>query len=573
MKSIFPFFLLLVSIYIYSCANQGTPTGGPRDTIPPLLLESTPENKSINYKGKEFKFVFDEKINADKLKSQLLITPHIENKYNVKIKKNELTLTFEDNFQDSTTYTLNFSEGLVDITEKNPAINLSLAFSTGHYIDSIYVNGKITNLYTNKDQEAFVVGLYLITDSLDILEDQPRYFTKTNERGQFLIENIKNGYYKIITFKDENKNLVLDPENESHGFLSDSIDLSQSQDSVRIQSQIIDANPLEFIRSKTTGRYFDMQYNKAFINYKITKLDSTSSLIIPPNNRYKGNTILRFYPTKEFKFDIDSLGIVLAATDTLFNTVVDTTYIKFSETSRKPEKFKATYLPSNNEYIDPLLVHTYHFDKPIKTFYKDSILISYDTLKYEYIHDSTIQWNNNKTKLTFETIVDKNYLKTEIDTLLKIYGDTAITDSIYLAKRDYYSKVKTNQIGLSFPKGTFISVEDDSTESINHTYKFKSLDQLGSVSGQITTSYTSFTLQLVNTNYQIIEEVKNTNTFNFQYVKPGKYTFRVMIDNNNDGHWSYGNILKDQTPEQVYFYPEIFDVRANWQLENIKVSF
>ncbi|MEP4026775.1 MAG: Ig-like domain-containing protein, partial [Nonlabens ulvanivorans] len=557
MKSIFPFFLLLVSIYIYSCANQGTPTGGPRDTIPPLLLESTPENKSINYKGKEFKFVFDEKINADKLKSQLLITPHIENKYNVKIKKNELTLTFEDNFQDSTTYTLNFSEGLVDITEKNPAINLSLAFSTGHYIDSIYVNGKITNLYTNKDQEAFVVGLYLITDSLDILEDQPRYFTKTNERGQFLIENIKNGYYKIITFKDENKNLVLDPENESHGFLSDSIDLSQSQDSVRIQSQIIDANPLEFIRSKTTGRYFDMQYNKAFINYKITKLDSTSSLIIPPNNRYKGNTILRFYPTKEFKFDIDSLGIVLAATDTLFNTVVDTTYIKFSETSRKPEKFKATYLPSNNEYIDPLLVHTYHFDKPIKTFYKDSILISYDTLKYEYIHDSTIQWNNNKTKLTFETIVDKNYLKTEIDTLLKIYGDTAITDSIYLAKRDYYSKVKTNQIGLSFPKGTFISVEDDSTESINHTYKFKSLDQLGSVSGQITTSYTSFTLQLVNTNYQIIEEVKNTNTFNFQYVKPGKYTFRVMIDNNNDGHWSYGNILKDQTPEQVYFYPEI----------------
>lgn len=573
MKYLFPLFLLTISIYIYSCANQGTPTGGPRDTIPPLLIESNPPNKTINYKHKEFHFVFNERINADKLKSLLLITPHIENKFNVKVRKNEFTLTFEEEFQDSTTFTLNFGEGVVDVTEKNPVENFSLAFSTGHYIDSIYVNGKITNLYTNKDQEGFIVGLYQITDSLDLLKDKPRYFAKTNEKGQFLIENIKNDYYKILTFKDENKNMVLNPESEAHGFLSDSLNLNISQDSIRIPTQLINATPLEFIRSKNTGLYFDVQYNKPFVTYQLQKLDSTTVLPIPPNNRYKGNQILRFYPRETFQKDIDSLGLIITATDSMFNTTIDTAYVKFLESSRKPDKFDAKFQPSNNDYINPLILHTYTFNKPIESFTTDSLIISYDTLKTQLIADSTILWNNNRTILNFETLVDKNFLKTEIDTLLKIYGDTSITDSVTLAKRDYFTKVKTDQITLSFSKGTFISVEGDSSESIKYNYKFKSLDQLGSVSGSINTSYESYNLQLVDQKFNVIEEVQNPQSFSFPFVKPGKYTFRVLIDDNNDGKWSYGNILKDEVPEAVYFYSEIFDVRANWQLENIVISF
>lgn len=573
MKSIFPLFLIIASIYIYSCANQGTPTGGPRDTIPPLLIETIPTNKSLNFKGKEFQFIFDERINADKLKSQLLITPHIENKFNVKVRKNELTLAFEESFNDSTTYTLNFSDGVVDVTEKNPAVNLSFAFSTTDYIDSIYVNGKITDLYNNEDKEGYIVGLYQLTDSIDLLKDKPRYFAKTNKQGQFLIENIKNDYYKILTFNDVNKNLIFNPDSEDHGFLSDSINLTQSIDSVRIPTQLIDASDFKFIRSKNTGRYFDLQYNKPFIQYNLTKLDSLNTTPIPSNNRVKGNKILRFYPHESFKFEIDSLGLIVSTMDSMKNQSMDTAFIKFVETSRKPDSFKSTFAPSNNSYVDEHIHHIYQFDKPIDTFYKDSVFISYDTLKTEFIPDSTIQWNFNRTQLEFDIFLDKTYLQTEIDTLLLIYGDTTKTDSISIAKYDYFSNVNTNQVSVSFPKGTFISVEGDSTPSVRNTYKFNSLDQLGSVSGQINTSYTSFTLQLVNANYEIIEEVKNAKTFSFPFVKPGKYTFRVMIDNNEDGTWSFGNILQDETPESIYFYPEIFDVRANWQLENIQLTF
>ncbi|MEO9852251.1 MAG: Ig-like domain-containing protein [Reichenbachiella sp.] len=573
MKFTFPLFLLLISIYVYSCANQGTPTGGPRDTIPPMLVQSIPTNKSINYTGKEFKFTFDERINADKLKNQLLITPHTENKFNIKVRKNEVTIAFDDNFNDSSTYTLNFSDGLVDVTEKNPAVNLSFAFSTGPYIDSIYVNGKITDLYTNEPKEEFIVGLYQISDSLNLLEDKPRYFAKTNEQGQFLIENIKNSYYKILCFKDENRNLILNPESEPHGFLADSIDLITSQDSIRIAAQLINASRFKFIRSKTTGRYFDLQYNKPFISYEITKLDSSQVYPIPPNNRVKSNKVMRFYPTETFTYDADSLGILVSATDSMFNISKDTAYVKFTESSRKPEDFSYNLEPKNGAAIDPILTHMYKFNKPIRTFYQDSIQISYDTLRTEKIADSSFVWNTNMTILTFKTFFDKNYLKKEIDTLLIIYGDTTLTDSLSLSKLQYYSQVKTNQVSLSFPKGTFISVDNDSTEETKYNYKFKSLEEMGSVSGVINTSFTSYTLQLVNTKYSVIDEVKNSTTFSFPFVKPGKYTIRVMIDNDGNGQWSYGNILQNKAPETVYFYPEIFDVRANWQLENIEISF
>ena len=573
MKYLFPFFLILVSIYVYSCANQGTPTGGPKDTIPPSLIETNPTHKSINFKGKEFTFVFDERVNADKIKSQLLITPIIENKYKVKIRKNELTLTFDDKFQDSTTYTLNFSEGLTDVTEKNPTINLTFAFSTGHYIDSIYVNGKITDLYTNKDQAGFLVGLYEITDSLDLLKDKPRYFAKTNKKGQFLIENIKNGFYKILCFNDENKNQILNPETEAHGFLSDSLNLLTSQDSIRIPTQVINASPLSQIRSKTTGRYFDIQFNKSFIEYTITKLDSNNQLSIPPNNRVKENKILRFYPIETYNYDSDSLGIIVDAIDSVYNHSIDTSFVKFSESTRKPDSFKAKFTPKNKTYIDPIINFEYQFNKPIASFDKDSILIQYDSLKSQTIPDSSIIWNENKTQLKFQAIVDKQYLLTRIDTLLKIYGDTSRTDSVSKAKYKYYSQVKTDQISIQIPEGSFISVEADSTEGINYTYSFNTLDELGSVSGEIITNHTHFTIQLVDTKYQVIEEIKNSSIFSFPYVKPGKYTFRVLIDEDQNGEWFYGNLLKDQTPEPIYFYSEIFDVRANWQLENIQITF
>ena len=140
---LFLMFVTLVFLLAISCAKQGTPTGGPRDTIPPTVINSVPENQSLNFKGNELFFLFDERINADKLKQQLIISPNTDLEYSYVVKKDRLIIKLESPLEDSITYTFNFLDGVTDITDKTPAVNLKLAFSTGPYIDSIFVKGQV----------------------------------------------------------------------------------------------------------------------------------------------------------------------------------------------------------------------------------------------------------------------------------------------------------------------------------------------------------------------------------------------------------------------------------------------
>jgi hypothetical protein len=272
MKHLSPLFLLSTILALVSCANQGSPSGGPRDTIPPTFTASIPINKSLNYQGQDFSFEFDERINAEQLKTKLNITPFTENKFSVLIKKNFLNLKFEEAFDDSTTYTFNVADGVGDITEKNSVVNFTYAFSTGPIIDSIYVKGNIRDLYNNQVQKEILIAVFAINDTLNLFTGKPRYFTKTDEDGNYIIENIKTGYYKIYCFEDEDNNLKCSPQKEKHGFRADTLELFTSKDSININIQLIDASEPKFVRSKNTGLYFDILYN---IHY----LKSTSSLI------------------------------------------------------------------------------------------------------------------------------------------------------------------------------------------------------------------------------------------------------------------------------------------------------
>ena len=182
-------FLLAITDYIFfSCANVKPPQGGPRDTIPPSLVVSVPDNKSLNFSGNIIQLTFDEYLKIDNLNSKLIITPYFDSEFEIKFRKNFLEIEFENPFKDSTTYTFNFQDAIQDITEKNPTKNNVLAFSTGPYIDSLNIFGKVTDLLTGDILKDITVGLYQSTDTSDLFIGNPMYFTKTDEFGIFLIE-------------------------------------------------------------------------------------------------------------------------------------------------------------------------------------------------------------------------------------------------------------------------------------------------------------------------------------------------------------------------------------------------
>lgn len=576
---VFPILFATIILYISSCANQGAPTGGPRDTIPPGLVNTFPVNKTLNYKDNEFTLTFDEYINADQLKSKLVITPRFDNKFNHRIKKNTIIIRFESSFEDSTTYTLNFADGITDVTEKNPAVNLSLAFSTGPTIDSMYISGTVRDLYTNANQKEILIALFDQEDTLDIFSGKPKYFTKTDPSGFYRIENIKNGLYKLYAFDDQNSNLQNEPKEESHGFKAEFIDLNQPKDSIDLLIQLIDSSPLRLIRSKTTGKYFDVQYNKYIESYDITVLDNTKESLIPANNLINDNETLRFYPDIPELIDSDSLGISIEVMDSLNNQLTDTVYVLFKESTRKPEKFSFSLKPANRTDIHKNFQLHLSFDKPIAQVTYDSLVLAYDTVRYETLSDTLFTWNNNKTALTIDLNPDPRFLPntyTQLKAQFSIDSTEAVNslpDSLHYTILDNQPNPYTNQVIIKLGQGAFISVDVDSTDSKTHSYLFPDPSEYGIVSGTIETTRNSYTLQLIDTEFNIIDQRYNSRDFQFKNVKPGKYTFRVLIDDNEDGQWSNGNILQNEEPESIWFYEQTFDLRANWQVENLELSF
>jgi uncharacterized protein (DUF2141 family) len=575
MKHVFPIILLYLILYLFSCANQGSPSGGPRDTIPPTLISSLPTNKSLNYQERVFQFEFDERINADQLKTKLNITPLTENKFTVYIKKNILNIKFENPFEDSTTFTFNFADAVGDITEKNPVVNFTYAFSTGPIIDSIFVKGTVKDLYNNELQKEILIALYSIEDTLNLFTGKPRYFTKTDKEGNYQIENIKTGYYKIYAFEDKDNNLKNDPQKEKHGFKADSLNLFTSRDSINFVIQLIDASIPKFVRAKNTGQYFDVMYNKFISQYTLSKIDSNSQLNIPSNGLYKDNTIIRFYPDGSLSTEVDSLQIKINAIDSLGNTLQDTVYLQFKESRRKPEKFDITIAPNNNSSITKSVNIKIDFSKPITKINIDSIILSYDTLKYETIPDSIIIWNNRRTQLNFNTAVEISYIPNEIrlynenqqklDSIAKLSPDTVTT---LLPSMSTKHPIPKNQIILAFKKAAFISIDQDSTEFTERKYPFLKPEDTGKIGGLIETKYQSYFFQLVDKSYNVIFQLKDPKEFIFPNVKPGSYSFRVLIDKNNDGKWSSGNILKNIEPEPIwFFYEEHSSLKAGWEID------
>jgi uncharacterized protein (DUF2141 family) len=567
------FFYILSTIIAYqfftSCASPSSPTGGPKDTIPPTLIHSIPLNQTINFKEQTITLEFDERIKADKIKEQLIITPLIESEYEFTIKKNTFKITFNEPFKDSTTYTLNFREAIQDLTEGNPTNNNKFTFSTGSYIDSLSITGYVKDLLTYDTLKNITIGLYNTPDTITIFNGSPYYFTEVDEHGKYLIENIKNGKYLLYAFSDDNKNLKLETNKESYGFVKDTILLDTGLIVKNVDLIHLDLSPFKKMTALASGKYFEINFNKYILDYEITPVNSNHPLL---TNRAKENKAIRVYNN----FDsIDSLQIAFVARDSINSIVQDTVFAKFSQSRRKTDDLTVQITPKDRSAIPPSFAAQLTFNKPIITYNLDSIFIQYDTTKISNIHDSTFVWSKNNDILNFDVHIDKILIDTLIaqkQRMITAQSDSAIKqkEQIPLKKqmssKEKQEAPKINQgLQLYFGTEAFTTADNDTSKAMGYSYKFIDPTNYGIQNISVQTSYTSYTIQLLKENYEIVQEVKNQNNFSFNTIEPGKYKIRVLIDANEDGVWSPGNMLEQIEPEPVYIYPDVLVIRADWQ--------
>ncbi|HZX74514.1 MAG TPA: Ig-like domain-containing domain, partial [Cyclobacteriaceae bacterium] len=243
---------LTITFCFFRCAVQTTPTGGPKDIAPPLLLKSTPKEKETNFKGSVVELTFNEKVKLNVPTEEIIITPSPGKIIDFKASQNRISIEPKDGWKDNTTYSISFREGVQDITESNSADTLHLAFSTGPTIDSLTVYGRIKSSITEQIPKNLTVAIYE-ADTVDIFKHAAIYFTKTDKDGHFRLENLKGGRYYIYAFEDANKNLKVESTTEKFGFKSNPVTLNEKKpDSIFFSVVKADSRPLKINSIRNT---------------------------------------------------------------------------------------------------------------------------------------------------------------------------------------------------------------------------------------------------------------------------------------------------------------------------------
>ena len=554
---------LYILLFVTSCAQVKPLTGGFEDTIPPNIIRSLPDNFSTNQKEPVFVFEFDEIVDVSKLKEKLIISPYYDGSFEIKSKKNTLSLIFDSAFNENTTYIFNFADGLVDITEGNAAVKSRFVFSTGDKIDSSFVSGVVTDPLKNQVVEGALVGLYQKKDSIDLFHTKPTYFSFTDENGFFIIENIKAKDYTIYSYQDENKNFKSEYKKESFGFINNLISVDSFVNKVHIPLYAEDLTTLKVQAKRDKGDVFDITYSK-----KVESLVVLSDENI--NWSLNDNNLLRFYKKNLEK---DSSLVVVRANDKVGYEITDSVYVSFSGNQKRDFELDLD-IDWSSQNIDDTVLFTMSFNLPlIKTEFKVDVLIDTVLIPEKFFYNKVISLENNKIIGEFAVLIDsvELFLKNKREKVIKDSLGFE-NDSIYRVVSGYYKRLNPKIISFLIPKGEFISITKDTLGVTSQELRVRGKDYYGDFSGEVkgVNKNKKYFVELVDENFSTI--YKNEILFpffSFKSISPGKYYLRVVNDVNDNFEWDYFGIKSKRQAERVFYYQEEIEIRSNWSVEDV----
>lgn len=521
--------LAFLAVLLFShCAKKGSPTGGPKDTIPPIILKSNPENYTTNFEGKEIRVYFDEFIKLKDLQQSLVVSPPLEYQPIVTpvVSAKVLKVKIEDTLRENTTYVFNFGRSIVDNNEENEYDYFTYVFSTGDYIDSLKIRGTIKESLLPELQSKTTVMLYEVnetfTDSI-VYNQKPSYISSTREASnEFELTNVKEGNYLLVAIQETNNDYQFNPATDKFAFHPEVI--SVPTDTSYTLTLFNETPDFSF------GRASHVKKNRIVIGYK-GPLDTfqIEPLFILPQD----------YKTRIIKDPVkDSLNYWFQPT---FDIEVQDTL-----------QFIAKY---TNE-IDTLTVR-------LRDLYADSLEVS---------------------KLNKGVIIPKDSIKFRATTPLESFQEDSIQildkDSLSIVKQLFLNKEK-NEISIAFDieeeqvykltalPSAFTDFYGNTNDTLQFTYRTLPISDYGTLQLQLE-GLIEFPLivELVDDKFKVVASkylTKNESVF-FDYLEPKNYFLRLIFDTNGNEKWDSGNYLKKLQPEKVIYYPSSIEIRANWSI-------
>lgn len=216
-------FILLTS----GCGQQVAPTGGPRDSIPPKLVSSLPEYRALEFKENKIILLFDEYVTLENPFEKLVYAPTPKNNPTAESKLKTVTIKIKDTLEENTTYRIDFGDALKDINENNILKDFSFTFSTGKYIDSAYLSGKVYLAADGKTDSTLIVMLHRNFDDSAVAKEKPRYYSPLKGDGSFYFGNLKPGKYNVFALKDADGGKKYDQVSELIAFHDSPIEIGK----------------------------------------------------------------------------------------------------------------------------------------------------------------------------------------------------------------------------------------------------------------------------------------------------------------------------------------------------------
>jgi hypothetical protein len=568
--------LIITLVFFHSCAKEMAPTGGPKDTTPPLVIREIPPNNSVNFDEKRIKIYFDEFVQLKNIQEELLISPPFAEKPKMVLKGKKLVITFQDTLPTNKTVNFSFYNAIVDINEGNPLYDYQYVFSTGNTIDTSFIDGRLLYAETGKAVEKTHIHLYENFEDSVVSKKLPSYMARTNKDGIFVIKSLGTGPYKLFALDDKNRNDLYDQPTEPIAFVFDSIKPEVEWTTIYDTLQIIDSINVAL---NDTVFYDSIIENRV----QVSKLKPFQMRMFVKD--YKKHYIRT---KKRLRMGLFSFG---------FNRPLDT--IGFSAELLKPQTDKNTWFEEERVSSDSLL----YWVSDSALYKSDSIQlkISYpfnDSLNNIITKTDTIFLAYDLDKLTKEdtTISIKNNLrsnKLDIDTTLQI----TFSEPVKEVNEDLiYFKIKTDTAFANYPFQWNLVTNKQATVSFNpdlladYRLILDSLSVTGMYGNVLDSSVTTFsffekgdygnfillvdTLQ-PNAIYELIQKKKvvrrikyaTQKSIDFNQLIPGKYNLRVLIDNNNNGVWDTGNYYEKLQPELIIAFPTEIVIKENWDTE------
>ena len=588
--------LLMLMIVVYSCASMGNPDGGPYDEEPPKFVRSTPKPFAINSKEKKVTIEFDEFIKLEKAAEKVVVSPPQLEQPEIKASGRKVVVGLVDSLRPNTTYTIDFADAIVDNNEGNPLGNYAFTFSTGTTIDTMEVSGTVLSASDLEPVKNIQVGLRSdLSDSAFMKKPFDRV-SRTDSRGHFSIRGIAPGKYRIYALMDGNQNYLFDSKTEMIAF-SDSIIIPAMEDAMRQDTIWKDSLTIDTIKSVGYIRFLpddiilrafkeenDRQYltrserdkeNHFVLTFsaradtlptlKGLNFDERDAFIIEKTDR---NDSICYWIKDSLIYQMDTLEIQMdyLATDTLDRLVpqTDTLFLANKLTRAEREKLEAKAAEEKEkerkkkekkgEKIEPEPTKflTLNVDAPSAFDLDRNVYLSFDE-PVASIDTAAIHME-----------IKKDSLWEEIPFLF-------VSDSVLPRKYEILAEWEPEkEYQLSIDSMAFKGVYGLHTNKVKQTMKVKKLDEYGTILLNITGADSTAVVELLDGSGKVLRQQRITpqNTADFYYLNPGtKFYIRLFNDRNGNGVWDTGKYSEHLQPEEVYYFPKVWEMKANFEFE------